>query len=77
MAASATARTSVPFFQCRGSARKAFNTLKAGGISIVPNDVGYSILGGSGSALRRVFQTEGRAPSKLNAMVGNLEMHRE
>ncbi len=51
--------------------------MKAGGIAIVPNDVGYSILGGSGSALRLIFQTKGRAPSKLNAMVGNMQIHRE
>lgn len=65
------------FFNVAEDARRAFNTLKAGGIAIVPNDIGYSILGGSGSALRRIFQTKGRAPSKLNAMVGNLEIHRE
>ncbi len=65
------------FFNVEEDARSAFNTLKAGGIAIVPNDIGYSILGGSGSALRRIFQTKGRAPSKLNAMVGNLEIHRE
>ena len=65
------------FFDVEEDARRAFNTLKAGGIAIVPNDIGYSILGGSGSALRRIYQTKGRAPSKLNAMVGNLEIHRE
>ncbi len=64
-------------FNVEEDARKAFDTLKAGGIAIVPNDVGYSILGGSGSALRLIFQTKGRAPSKLNAMVGNLQIHRE
>ena len=59
-------------FNVEEDARKAFDALRAGGIAIVPNDVGYSILGGSGSALQRIFQTKGRAPSKLNAMVGNL-----
>ena len=64
-------------FNVEEDARKAFDALRAGGIAIVPNDVGYSILGGSGSALQRIFQTKGRAPSKLNAMVGNLQIHRE
>jgi tRNA A37 threonylcarbamoyladenosine synthetase subunit TsaC/SUA5/YrdC len=64
-------------FDLERDVRRAFDTLKAGGIAIVPNDVGYSILGGSASALRRIFETKGRAASKLNAMVGNAEIHRE
>ena len=64
-------------FNVEEDAGKAFDAVKAGGIAIVPNDVGYSILGGSGSALRLIFQTKGRASSKLNAMVGNLQIHRE
>jgi tRNA A37 threonylcarbamoyladenosine synthetase subunit TsaC/SUA5/YrdC len=64
-------------FDLEADARKAFDALRAGGIVIVPNDVGYSILGGSGSALRRIFETKGRAASKLNAMVGNADIHRE
>ena len=51
--------------------------MKAGGIAIVPNDIGYSILGGSHAALRRIFATKGRAASKLNAMVGNADIQRE
>ena len=58
-------------------ARRAFDTLKAGGIAIVPNDIGYSILGGSPGALQRIFATKGRAASKLNAMVGNGDIQRE
>jgi tRNA A37 threonylcarbamoyladenosine synthetase subunit TsaC/SUA5/YrdC len=64
-------------FDVVADARRAFDALKAGGIAIVPNDIGYSVLGGSGPALRRIFATKGRAPSKLNAMVGNQEIHRE
>jgi tRNA A37 threonylcarbamoyladenosine synthetase subunit TsaC/SUA5/YrdC len=64
-------------FDLEADARRAFDALKAGGIAIVPNDIGYSILGGSGPALRRIFETKGRAASKLNAMVGNAEIHRE
>lgn len=65
------------FFDFVADARRAFDSLKIGGIAIVPNDIGYSILGGSGTALRRIFETKGRAPSKLNAMVGNQDIHRE
>ena len=34
-------------FDLERDARRAFDALKAGGIAIVPNDIGYSILGGS------------------------------
>jgi len=64
-------------FNLENDARIAFDTLQAGGIAIVPNDVGYSILGGSPAALRRIFETKGRAASKLNAMVGNADIQRE
>lgn len=64
-------------FNLERDARRAFDTLKAGGIAIVPNDIGYSILGGSLTALRRIFATKGRAAAKLNAMVGNADIQRE
>jgi tRNA A37 threonylcarbamoyladenosine synthetase subunit TsaC/SUA5/YrdC len=57
-------------------ARKTFDTLKAGGIAIFPVDVGYTIAGGSQASLRRIFKTKGRAATKLNAMVGDMEIHR-
>lgn len=59
-----------------GDARRAFDTLKAGGIAIFPVDVGYTIAGGSHASLRRIFDTKQRAPTKLNAMVGDMEIHR-
>lgn len=58
-------------------ARRAFDTLKSGGIAILPNDVGYSLIGGSTKSLGRIFETKGRSPTKLNAMLGNLDIHRE
>lgn len=67
----------MPLFDIAADARRAFDALKAGGIAVVPNDIGYSILGGSGPALQRIFVTKGRGPSKLNAMVGNRDIHRE
>jgi tRNA A37 threonylcarbamoyladenosine synthetase subunit TsaC/SUA5/YrdC len=58
-------------------ARRAFDVLKAGGIAILPNDVGYSLIGGSAASLKRIFETKGRAPTKLNAMLGHDELHRD
>jgi tRNA A37 threonylcarbamoyladenosine synthetase subunit TsaC/SUA5/YrdC len=59
-----------------GDARRAFDALKAGGIAIFPVDVGYTIAGGSHAALQRIFKTKGRTPTKLNAMVGDMTIHR-
>ncbi len=61
----------------RADARRAFDTLKSGGIAIFPVDVGYTIAGGSQTSLQRIFKTKGRAPTKLNAMVGDMAIHRE
>ncbi|WP_417725275.1 Sua5/YciO/YrdC/YwlC family protein [Salipiger sp.] len=52
-------------------AARAFSVLRSGGSAILPMDVGYSIIGGSTGALIRIFDTKGRAPEKLNAMIGD------
>jgi tRNA A37 threonylcarbamoyladenosine synthetase subunit TsaC/SUA5/YrdC len=52
-------------------ALRAFEAIRAGGITILPMDVGYSLIGGRPAALQRIFDTKRRAPSKLNAMLGN------
>ena len=58
-------------------ARRAFDVLRQGGIAILPNDIGYSAIGGSAAALRRIFEAKRRPPTKLNAMLGNKEIHRQ
>jgi tRNA A37 threonylcarbamoyladenosine synthetase subunit TsaC/SUA5/YrdC len=64
------------FFDIAGDAARAFAVLQSGGIVIVPNDIGYSILGGSPAALATIFRTKGRQASKRNAMVANADWHR-
>ena len=61
----------------KGDAARAFDVLRAGGIAVLPMDVGYSLIGGSEAALERIFATKKRAPSKLNAMLGDIALHRE
>ncbi len=68
--------TRAPVFDIAGDAARAFSVLHDGGIAIVPNDIGYSILGGAPDALKRIFDTKKRAPQKLNAMVANDAIHR-
>ena len=59
-----------------GDARRTLDALAAGGIAIFPVDVGYTIAGGSQASLQRIFDAKGRAPTKLNAMVGDMAIHR-
>jgi len=58
-------------------ALRAMDIMQEGGIAILPNDVGYSLIGARRPALRKIFDTKKRAPSKLNAMLGNDDLHRE
>lgn len=58
-------------------AKRAFDTMVAGGIAILPQSVGYSLIAATPAALLRIFETKRRAPSKLNAMLGNDAMSRE
>jgi tRNA A37 threonylcarbamoyladenosine synthetase subunit TsaC/SUA5/YrdC len=59
----------------RAEARRAFETMQSGGVAIVPNDVGYAAMATHHDALKRIFDTKGRAPSKLNAMIGHQRLH--
>lgn len=58
-------------------AERALSVTAAGGIAILPNDVGYSLIGATPTALAKIFRTKRRAPTKLNAMLGNDDLHRE
>ena len=58
-------------------ARRVYETLLAGGIGIIPTDVGYVILGIATEAIRKIFEVKRRKPDKLNAMCGCAEMHRD
>ena len=51
------------------------DAMQAGGIAILPNDVGYSLIAAHPAALRTIFTTKRRAPHKLNAMLGNQQLH--
>lgn len=67
----------MPVIDPAADALRAFEVIKAGGIAILPNDVGYSLIGAHYGALRKIFDTKRRAPAKLNAMLGNHDHHRE
>ena len=54
-----------------GDAQRAFAVMEAGGIALLPQSVGYSLIAAHPAPLRRIFDTKRRTPSKLNAMLGN------
>ena len=54
-----------------GDAARAFAVMKDGGIAILPQSVGYSLIAAHPAPLKRIFDTKRRTPSKLNAMLGN------
>jgi tRNA A37 threonylcarbamoyladenosine synthetase subunit TsaC/SUA5/YrdC len=60
-----------------GDARRAFDVLRSGGTAVVPHTIGYAALGGSGPALRRIFDAKRRGASKRNAMVANLAIQND
>lgn len=60
-----------------GDATRAMDVMQRGGIAILPNDVGYSLIAATAPALNTIFKTKRRKPEKLNAMLGNDDLHRE
>jgi tRNA A37 threonylcarbamoyladenosine synthetase subunit TsaC/SUA5/YrdC len=60
-----------------GDARRAVETVKAGGVCIFPTDVGYAGTGACEAALLRFFRAKGRGAHKRNAMLGSLAIHDE
>ncbi len=55
-----------------GDARQALEVVGNGGVAVMPMDVGYSLIASRGEALERIFATKKRAPTKYNAMLGDL-----
>ena len=60
-----------------GDARRVVAAVRAGGVAIIPMDVGYAGIGGCHDALMRFFRAKGRGAHKRNAMLGNLDLHDE
>ena len=58
-------------------ARRVFDIVQDGGIAIFPNDVGYSIMGSTPGALRRIFETKRRGGYRRHASLCDGETRRE
>ena len=58
-----------------GDARRVYDVLRGGGISVIPSHVGYVIVACEPDAIWRIFEAKKRKPEKLNAVCGCREMH--
>jgi tRNA A37 threonylcarbamoyladenosine synthetase subunit TsaC/SUA5/YrdC len=67
----------MPVLDIAGDARRAVDAVAAGGVVIIPTEVGYAGIGGNEAALLRFFQAKGRGAHKRNAMIGSLGIHEE
>jgi len=73
---SESARTSGTMrLDIKGDATRVVAAVKAGGVALIPMDVGYAGIGGCEDALMRFFRAKGRGAHKRNAMLGNLALH--
>ena len=58
-------------------ALRVFDVLENNGIAVIPLDVAYAIFGGSGDAIRRIFEAKGRSFTKPNGMRADVELFSE
>lgn len=67
----------MPMLNPKADADRVFAVLEQGGIAIVPLDIAYGIFGGTGSAIRRIFEAKGRSFTKPNGMLGDFQLFTE
>ena len=61
----------------KADAERVFAVLEQGGIAIVPLDVAYAVFGGTGDAIRRIFEAKGRSFTKPNGMLADYPLFAE
>lgn len=61
----------------RADAQKAFQYMKAGGVSILPLNVSYAIFAATARGVERIFELKQRKPTKPNGVVGNWQIFNE
>ncbi len=67
----------MPFLNPQADADRVFTVLERGGIAIVPLDIAYAIFGGTGGAIRRIFEAKGRSFTKPNGMLADYQLFTE
>lgn len=67
----------MPVLNPKADADRVFTALERGGIAILPLDVAYAIFGGTGAAIRRIFEAKGRSFTKPNGMLADFQLFTE
>ena len=61
----------------KGDAARAFETIRNGGVAIVPNDTGYGVVANNPDAVQKINLTKGRGGHKRNAMLCDMVAQRD
>lgn len=64
----------MPVIDPQQDAARVFDVLCNDGIAVIPLDVAYAIFGGTGDAIRRIFEAKGRSFTKPNGMLADYEL---
>jgi tRNA A37 threonylcarbamoyladenosine synthetase subunit TsaC/SUA5/YrdC len=58
-------------------AEQAYNTLKGGGVVIIPTDVGYALLASTQAGIQRIFSAKDRRQGHNIGIIGTYKQHRD
>ncbi|OJJ57218.1 hypothetical protein ASPSYDRAFT_47511 [Aspergillus sydowii CBS 593.65] len=58
-------------------AKETYNTLKRGGVAIIPTDVGYALLTSTQAGIQRIFSAKDRREGHNIGIIGTYKQHRE
>ncbi|KAH8688976.1 DHBP synthase RibB-like alpha/beta domain-containing protein [Talaromyces proteolyticus] len=58
-------------------AKETYNTLKRGGVVIIPTDVGYALLASTQAGIQRIFSAKDRREGHNIGIIGTYKQHRE
>jgi tRNA A37 threonylcarbamoyladenosine synthetase subunit TsaC/SUA5/YrdC len=61
----------------KADARRAFEVLKAGGVALLPADIGYFLATGTSQGLEKIFKGKKRGPHKRHPTIGTIELEKE
>ncbi|OJJ42467.1 hypothetical protein ASPZODRAFT_29196 [Penicilliopsis zonata CBS 506.65] len=60
----------------KADARRVFDVLRAGGIALVPTEVGYGLMASSSEAVERAFAAKRRRPGHAQGIIGTHALQR-
>lgn len=63
--------------ELKAEARKIFNSMKSGGVVVLPFDVSYAIFAHTARAVQRIYEIKNRSYAKPNGVLGNWEIFNE